>query len=144
MDMLRSACFYFLLIVSVILSRSPMCDCRHLGHIQKKLSVNRDHLTKNNEEITKLEAQSTIKTNNLSSQAHAVLNHGDVNGQTNMKKTKDVHKVKRASDKMVSSKRGSRTWKIPKYSKKQPRSDQEHPGFNLDYMQPTTHPPHHN
>ncbi|AEE80093.2 hypothetical protein AtNW77_Chr3g0217411 [Arabidopsis thaliana] len=143
MDMLRSACFYFLLIVFVILSWSLLCDSRHLGHMEKKLSVNLDLLNKDNEEITKLEAPSTNKTNTLLSQSHAVVNHGD-NGQINGKKTKEIHRVKRASDKKVSSKRVSRTWKIPKYPKKQPKSDQEHPGFNLDYMQPTTHPPHHN
>ncbi|CAL9245614.1 unnamed protein product [Arabidopsis halleri] len=144
MDTLRSACFYFLLIVFVIFSRSLLCDSRHLGHMEKKLSVNRDHLTKKNDEIEKLEAPSTNKTSTLFNQAHAVVNHGDINGQINGKRTKDDHRVKRASDKKVSSKRVSRTWKIPKYPKKQPRSDQEHPGFNLDYMQPTTHPPHHN
>ncbi|EOA25763.1 hypothetical protein CARUB_v10019124mg [Capsella rubella] len=105
-------------------------------------------MSQNHEEITKLEAQSTNKTNTLSSQAHAVVNHGDINNkghQTNRKRTKENHRVKRASDKTVATKRGSsRTWKPPKYSKKQPRVDQEHPGFNLDYMQPTTHPPHHN
>lgn len=101
-------------------------------------------MAQSNEEITKLEASSTNKTNTLSSQASDVVNNGDINGQVNLKKTWEDHRVKRASDKKVSSKRVSRTWKVPKYSKKQPRSDQEHPGFNLDYMQPTTHPPHHN
>ncbi|KAG7635130.1 hypothetical protein ISN44_As03g052530 [Arabidopsis suecica] len=46
MDMLRSACFYFLLIVFVILSWSLLCDSRHLGHMEKKLSVNLDLLNK--------------------------------------------------------------------------------------------------
>lgn len=102
-------------------------------------------MAQNNEDITKLEAPSTNKTNTLSRQAHAVANNGDINGQTNGKRMKDDRRGKRTSlDKKLSSKRVSRTWKVPKYSKKQPRSDQEHPGFNLDYMQPTTHPPHHN
>ncbi|KAL1219228.1 Root meristem growth factor 10 [Cardamine amara subsp. amara] len=148
MDMLmRSTCFYSLFIVFFILSWSRLCDCRHLGPIEKKLCVNRDHLvTKNNEETTKLEAPSTNKMNTLSRQAHhPVVNNGEINGQTNGKRKKDDRRVKRASlGKTLSSKRVSRTWKVPKYSKKQPRSDQEHPGFNLDYMQPTTHPPHHN
>ncbi|VVB06424.1 unnamed protein product [Arabis nemorensis] len=113
--------------------------------MERKLGVKRDQLiTKNNEEITKLEAPSTSKTKTLSSKApieHAIVNHGQVNGES----TKDDQRVKRGSQaKTVSSKRVSRTWKVPKYSKKQPKSDQEHPGFSLDYMQPTTHPPHHN
>lgn len=101
-------------------------------------------MAQNNEEIKNLEAPSTSKPKTLSSKApieHAVVNHGQVNGEN----TKDDQRVKRNSlSNTVSSKRVSRTWKVPKYSKKQPKSDQEHPGFNLDYMQPTTHPPHHN
>ncbi|KAL0848519.1 hypothetical protein Bca101_021766 [Brassica carinata] len=144
--MLRTTCFYFFVIVFVILSRTCICDSRRLGPMEKKLHVNRNHLiAKNNEEITKLKAPSTNETKPLSSEApieHAVVNHGEINE----KNTKDDCRVNRASlvKTSVSSKRVSRTWKVPKYSKKLPRSDQEHPGFNLDYMQPTTHPPHHN
>ncbi|KAJ0246565.1 Root meristem growth factor 10 [Hirschfeldia incana] len=114
--------------------------------MEKKLRVNRDHLfAKDSEEITKLKAPSANETKPLSSEApieHAVGNHGEINGNN----TKDDCRVNRDSlvKTNVSSKRGSRTWKVPKYSKKLPRSDQEHPEFNLDYMQPTTHPPHHN
>ncbi|KAL0725361.1 hypothetical protein Bca4012_039960 [Brassica carinata] len=115
--------------------------------MEKKLGVNHDHLiAENNEEITKQGAPSTNETKTLLSEApieHAGSNHGQINGQENS--TKDDFRVKRASlDKTVPSKRVSRKWKVPKYSKKQPRSDQEHPAFNLDYMQPSTHPPHHN
>ncbi|KAJ0254895.1 Root meristem growth factor 10 [Hirschfeldia incana] len=101
-------------------------------------------MAQNSEEITKQGAPSTDETKTLLSEApieHAVANHGKINGNS----TKDDLRVKLASvDKNVTSKRVSRTWKVPKYSKKQPRSDQEHPAFNLDYMQPSTHPPHHN
>lgn len=102
-------------------------------------------MAQNNEEIKKLEAPSTKDTKTLSGEApieHAVGDHGEFNE----KSTKDDCRVNRASlvKTSVSSKRVSRTWKVPKYSKKLPRPDQEHPGFNLDYMQPTTHPPHHN
>ncbi|ESQ44011.1 hypothetical protein EUTSA_v10006461mg, partial [Eutrema salsugineum] len=94
------------------------------------------------EEIKSLEAPSTNETKIHSSEApieHAVVNRGRINGKSKH------HRVKRASqDKTEPTKRASRTWKVPKYSTKQPRSDQEHPGFNLDYMQPTMHPPHHN
>lgn len=109
-------------------------------------NINSSFVTQNNEEITKLKAPSTNDTKPLSSEApieHAVGNHGEINE----KNTKDGRRANRASlvvKTSVSSKRVSRTWKVPKYSKKLPRSDQEHPGFNLDYMQPTTHPPHHN
>ncbi|CAH8339015.1 unnamed protein product [Eruca vesicaria subsp. sativa] len=102
-------------------------------------------MAQNNEEIKKLEAPSTNDTKTLSRVApiqHAVCDHGEINE----KSTKEDCAVNRASlvKTSVSSKRVSRTWKVPKYSKKLPGSDQEHPGFNLDYMQPTTHPPHHN
>lgn len=102
-------------------------------------------MAQNNEEIKKLEVPSTNNTKTISSEApieHAVGDHGEIIE----KNTKDDCRVNRASlvKTSVSSKRVSRTWKVPKYSKKLPRSDQEHPGFNLDYMQPTTHPPHHN
>lgn len=101
-------------------------------------------MAQNNEVITKLEAPSTNETKTLSIEApieHGEVNHGQISGN-NMK---DDGRAKRDSiNKTVSSKRVSRTWKVPKFSKKEPRSDQEHPGFNLDYMQPTTHPPHHN
>lgn len=102
-------------------------------------------MAQNNEEIKKLEVPSTNNTKTISSEApikHAVGDHGEIID----KNTKDDCRVNRASlvKTSVSSKRVSRTWKVPKYSKKLPRSDQEHPGFNLDYMQPTTHPPHHN
>ncbi|CAH8392099.1 unnamed protein product [Eruca vesicaria subsp. sativa] len=145
MDPLRTTCFYFLLIVIVILSRTCLCDSRRLGPIEKKLGESRDHLLeKNNEEITKQGAPSTNETKTLLSEApieHAVVNHGQTNGNS----TKDDFRVKGDSlDKTVPSKRVSRTWKVPKFSKKQHRSNQEQPAFNLDYMQPTTHPPHHN
>ncbi|XP_013710760.3 root meristem growth factor 10-like [Brassica napus] len=145
-DMLRTSCFYFFVIVFVILSRTYLCEARHLAPMEKKLHVNRDNLiAKNNEEIKKLEVPSTNNTKTISSEApikHAVGDHGEIID----KNTKDDCRVNRASlvKTSVSSKRVSRTWKVPKYSKKLPRSDQEHPGFNLDYMQPTTHPPHHN
>ncbi|CAN8280275.1 unnamed protein product [Cochlearia groenlandica] len=141
MDMLKSLCFYFILIVYVIVFRSCLCDSRRLGPMEKKLDVNLDHLSvKSNEVNSKLEASSTNKTKTLSNKApiqHVVVNNGhEIKG----KRTKEVdRKVKRGSLDKV-----SRTWKIPKYTKKQPRSYQEHPGFNLDYMQPTMHPPHHN
>ncbi|KAF8053409.1 hypothetical protein N665_1417s0006 [Sinapis alba] len=144
--MLKTSCFCFFVIVFVILSRVYLCESRRLGPIEKKFHVNRNHLiSKNNEEITKLKAPSTNETKPLSSEArieHAVGNHGEING----KNTKDDCRVNRTPlvKTSVSSKRVSRTWKVPKYSKKLPRSDQEHPEFNLDYMQPTTHPPHHN
>ncbi|CAH2063348.1 unnamed protein product [Thlaspi arvense] len=142
--MLRTTCFYFLFIVFVILSRTCLCDSRRLGPTEKKLGVNRDRDAENKEEVAKLEAPTTNETKTFSSEApieNAKVNHGEING----KSTKDDRRGKRASvDRTVSSKIVSRTWKVPKYSKKQPRSDQEHPGFNLDYMQPTTHPPHHN
>lgn len=102
-------------------------------------------MAQNNEEIKKLEAPSTNDTKTLSSKApieDAVGDHGEINEEN----TKDDCRVNRASlvKTSVSSKRVSRTWKVPKHSKKLPRPDQEHPEFNLDYMQPTTHPPHHN
>ncbi|KAG5399582.1 hypothetical protein IGI04_014189 [Brassica rapa subsp. trilocularis] len=145
MDPLRTTCFYFLCIVFVILSPSCLCDSRRLGPMEKKLGVNRDHLiAENNEEITKQGVPSTNVAKTLLSEApieHDVANHGQINGNS----MKDGFRVKRASlDKTVPSKRVSRTWKVPKYSKKQPRSDHEHPAFSLDYMQPSTHPPHHN
>ncbi|KAJ4905308.1 Uncharacterized protein Rs2_19259 [Raphanus sativus] len=101
-------------------------------------------MAQNREEITKQVAPSTNETKTLLSEApieHAIANHGQINGNS----TKDDFRVKRVSlDKTMPSKRVSRTWKVPNYSKKQRRSDQEHPAFNLDYMQPSTHPPHHN
>lgn len=109
-------------------------------HIHK--DTNSFSMAQNNEEITKQGAPSTNETKALLSEAlieHAVANHGQINGNS------DDFKVKRASlDNTVPSKRVERTWKVPKYSKKQPRSDEEDPAFNLDYMQPSTHPPHHN
>ncbi|CAN6899067.1 unnamed protein product [Brassica oleracea] len=144
--MSRTSCFCFFVIGFVILSRTYLCESRRLGPMEKKLHVNRDNLiAKNNEEIKKLEAPSTKDTKTLSGEApieHAVGDHGEFNE----KNTKDDCRVNRASlvKTSVSSKRVSKTWKVPKYSKKLPRPDQEHPGFNLDYMQPTTHPPHHN
>ncbi|CAA7044615.1 unnamed protein product [Microthlaspi erraticum] len=109
--------------------------------MEKQLGVNLHHLVaKNNEGNTKLEAPSTNETKSLSIE-NAVVSHGQISG----KSTKDDRRGKRASvNKKLSSERVSRTWKVPKHPKNQPRSDQEHPGFNLDYMQPTTHPPHHN
>ncbi|KAG2288032.1 hypothetical protein Bca52824_047636 [Brassica carinata] len=90
-------------------------------------------MAQNNEEITKQGVPSTNVKKTLLSEApieHDVANHGrQINGNS----TKDDFRVKL-----------SRTWKVPKYSKKQPRLDHEHPAFSLDYMQPSTHPPHHN
>ncbi|XP_056858359.1 root meristem growth factor 10-like [Raphanus sativus] len=140
MDPLRTTCFYFLFIVFFILYPSCLCDSRRLGPMEKKLGVDRDHLIAVKREITKQGATSTNETNTLLSEAPIEHAHGQINGNS----TQDDFRVKRASlDKTMPSKRVSRTWKVPKYSKKQPRY-QEHPALNLDYMQPSTHPPHHN
>jgi len=50
-----------------------------------------------------------------------------------------VHQVKSASGPLQKS-LVSVSWRVP--HNKKPR--QKHPGFDLDYSPPKTHPPHHN
>ncbi|XP_010524389.1 PREDICTED: uncharacterized protein LOC104802465 [Tarenaya hassleriana] len=149
-----SASSYRLILLFLLFACIRLCDARRLSSMEKKLDVDHNHLNKKYED-------ESLKSKAFSKEKADVSNQSPRNDRTDKLDQSDrsnndkagVHvrkstmddkqRRKRTSiDETTSYKEVSRSWKV--VPQKANRRREEHPGFNLDYMQPSIHPPHHN
>ncbi|XP_010544620.1 PREDICTED: uncharacterized protein LOC104817222 [Tarenaya hassleriana] len=142
---------YRLLVLCLLFLCLQLCVARRLATVETKLDMDHNHssstkhkprvLLKEKADVTRKGLDETQRTDKIDKFGRSS-GHGEVGFEDGNAKIEGEQRGKRASsDATASSKRVSRPWKVPQ-KKKGPR--EEHPGFNLDYMQPSTHPPHHN
>ncbi|KAK7390181.1 hypothetical protein VNO78_25480 [Psophocarpus tetragonolobus] len=131
-----SSSAYFLLFFLCISLHA--CYARHLGPLNKKPGEKSHFSIKSSEKNGFDSSPKRLNEGHNKTETHLV---GDSEKPRNRRSTN--HRVHKSSENASGASQKSHvsvSWRVP--HNKKPR--QKHPGFDLDYSPPKTHPPHHN
>ncbi|KAL2337562.1 hypothetical protein Fmac_012008 [Flemingia macrophylla] len=130
---------YLVLLFFLCISLQESC-ARHLSPLNKKLEEKSHFSIKGDDNKNGFDSPKQVNEGNHKTETQLV---GDYEKQRNRRSSN--HRVNKTSIGKASGALQkslvSVSWRVP-HNKKKPR--QKHPGFDLDYSPPKTHPPHHN